>query len=508
VSRRRCTAVRVVVTTAFVTACVDCRTRHERSPLIMFRDTAQASTFLARLLSHAMSAETTSRSARSARSDGVSALAFALLATAVGTRAYAQSREPLCTTVATQRLVRGEHLWTGHGERMAAASFATAGARGERHVVIVPEISDFVSARGSQARPAAALGYGGLGGLMTGASGFAAIRLDDQMHVVDDRIFVADPVATPPENGQSVATLPVAVTLAAGVLVVARHAGDLYATVVPPSGPIAAPRRVATAPPPPERGRRGFEWLTATARADGAIALAGTFDGAVVAIRFDANGSVRGTPALWEERVGGPMELLPSPDGPIAAFLGRPVRGTGPHNEQARVQVLVALNENLRPVGQPFATGFAQFPLAMVRRGRSMLVFQWAEQQGVAIATLPIGDRRFGEQLPRLYYAQPPLEGSSAGHAATVGASNIVFDVANYTETAGGVHGHVTWLAPSGTPYIRRDVLALRLEEAFSPAVFPAVDGVVVVTGGTDETGGAIDAYHVRCDLVSLPQQP
>jgi hypothetical protein len=391
---------------------------------------------------------------------------------------------------------------------MAAASFATSGARGEHYVLIVPQTGDFVSAHASQARREEALGYNMLGGLMGGASGYAAIRLDDRMQVVDDRVFVAEPVPTPPQNGHSVATLPVAVTVASGVLVVARHAGDLYASVIPPSGPIPAATRVAAAPAPVEGAARGFEWITATARAEGAVALAGTSDGQVVAIRFDSNGAVRGTPARWEDRVGGPMEFVPSHDGPLAALLGRPVRGTGPHNEQARVQVLVSLDENLRPVGQPFATGFAQFPLAMVQRGRSMLIFQWAEQQGVAISTLPVGERHFGEQLPRLYYAQPPLEGSHAGHAATLGASNIVFDVASYLESGGGMHGHVTWLAPSGTPYIRRDVLALRLEPAFAPAVLPAADGVVVITGGTDETGGAVDAYHVRCDLVSVPQQP
>lgn len=417
--------------------------------------------------------------------------------------AHAQSREPLCVVSQTQRLLRAETLLVAQGDRIAAAPLASRGPAGEQFVVVVPEVVDALSHSAPAPRT---VSYNLLGGLVGGGSGFAVLRLDDQMHVVGDRVFVPHTARNPPVAGRSRATTPLATTLDTGVLVLERVGDDLYSTVIPATGAIPPETRVLAAPAPVEGTARGFEWFTLIARHDGAIALAGTVDGQVFSLRFDPSGHLRGNPSRWDERVGGPMQLLPTNDGPVAALLGRPVRGTGPHNEQARMQVLVALDDALRPAAQPFATGFAQFPLAMVQRGRSMMLFQWAEQQGVAISTLPIGDRRFGEQLPRLYYAQPPLDGNPVGHAATLGAGNIAYDVSLYGETQLGLHGHVTWLAPSGTPYIRRDVLALGLDAALPPVVFPASDGVVVITIGDDETGGAVDAYHVRCDLVALPQ--
>ncbi len=416
-----------------------------------------------------------------------SAIAFTL-AMSLPIVASAQTHEPLCVPVASQRLLVGDRLSAPDGERMAVQPFATTGPQGERFVMVVHENVEGLALPHAVRRHVGELGYEAMGGLGTSRPGRVYVRLNDQLHVVGEPVFVPEPVSNPPVGGHSQSTLPVAVTLPSGVLVIERIAGDVFATRVPNTGAIAAPSHIATAPSADENVPRGFDWITAVARGDGAIALAGTLDGQVVAMHFDHDGALQGTATAWSTRVGGPMQLLPS-DGPIAALLGRPVRGTGPHNEQARVQILVPLDEALRPAGDPFATGFAQFPFAAVQRGRSMYVFQWSEQQGVAIATLPIGERRLGEQLPRLYYAQPALDGANAGHTATLAAGNIVYDVAMYAESQGGLHGHVAWLAPAGAPVLRRDVLALRLNPVLPPVALPASDGVVVFTAGNDEQG-------------------
>jgi hypothetical protein len=232
--------------------------------------------------------------------------------------------------------------------------------------------------------------------------------------------------------------------------------------------------------------------------------LAGTEAGEVVAMHLDRAGALAGEPALWSHRVGGPMTLLPTHDGaPLAALLGRPVHGTGARNEQARVQVLLPLNDALAPIGEPQATGFAQFPLATVARGNDVLVFQWAEQQGVAIATMPTNGRVVHAELPRVFYARPPLEGALLGHTATLAPGNVVYDLVTYGEDQGELHGHLAWVPPSGVPIIRRDVLPLRTRLAAAPRALPAADGVSVIVSGEDETGGAIDAIHLRCDLVN-----
>ncbi|MEI8254228.1 MAG: hypothetical protein WCJ30_01000 [Deltaproteobacteria bacterium] len=423
--------------------------------------------------------------------------------------ASAQSREVSCVPVESRRILAGERVEAAAGDRMAVAPLPAAGPNGERFVLVLHEGYDGLTNPHAVRRDVAELGYEPMGGLGTTVpSGRIVVRLDEQLRTVGDPVFVQDPVATPRVDQRRAGSLPVALTTASGVLVLERLGGDLFAMRIPATGAITPPARVATAPVAVEGTQRGFEWITAVARRDGAVALAGTYDGQVVALRFDRDGTLQGAPAAWAQRVGGPMALLPTFDGPLGALLGRPVPGTGPHNEQARMQALVTLDDHLRPTGEPFATGFAQFPLAAAQRGRTLNVFQWVEQQGVAIASLPVGDRRFGEQLPRLFYAQPPLEGSALGTAATLGASNIVYNVGLYGEPQAGVHGHVLWLAPGDTQealHLRRDVLAMRTTLAVPPVVLPAGDGVVVFTAGDDETGGGVDAYHVRCDLLAAP---
>lgn len=390
---------------------------------------------------------------------------------------------------------------------MAVAPLPAAGPHGERFVLVLHERSNGLTSPHAVRRDLGEPGYEPtdiLGEVVP--SGRVIVRLDEQLRAVGSPVFVQDPSTGLSSGSQHrVGSLPIALTTASGVLVLERLGDDLFATRVSVAGTITPPARIAVAPPPVEGPQRGFAWLTAVARREGSVALAGTYDGQVIALRFDREGAVQGLPAAWTQRVGGPMVFLPTLDGPVGTLLGRPVPGTGPHNEQARVQALVSLDDRLRPTGEPFATGFAQFPLAAAQRGRTLSVFQWVDQQGVAIASLPVGDRRIGEQLPRLFYAQPPLEGSALGTAATLGASNIVYNIALYGEAQGGVHGHVLWIAPGGTQdalHLRRDVLALRTVLAAPPVILPASDGVVVFTVGEDETGGSVDAYHVRCDLL------
>lgn len=450
---------------------------------------------------------------------------------ALASPARAQTREPLCVTVEARRLLTGPWLGASGSDRLVAQPLVVPGPGGERFVVAVRDPEHTLRVGDARALPRTLdeLEYGppaatgeaaaaqhappGAPGAPPRPAGLVVLRLSPELRVVGAPEFVPDPVqpTAREREGEDTAPpgIPTGVSLASGVLVLEHIGGDVYATVVPPSGPVPAPRRVAQSPTVRSNDEhRGFVWLTATARGDGAIALAGTDQGDVMALRFDRAGALAGPPTLWTQRVGGPMELLPTgPEGPIAALLGRPVRGTGPDNEQARVQVLVTLSDALTPVGEPAGTGFAQFPLAYALRGRTVVVFQWAQQQGVAIATLPITPRRLGEQLPRLWYAQPPLEGVLLGHAAQLGRGNILYNVVAYGDpTAGGVHGHVAWVPPSGVPTIRRDVLPVRARLLAPPGLIPAADGVVAITASYDETGGAVDAFHVRCDLVALPE--
>jgi hypothetical protein len=425
--------------------------------------------------------------------------------------ATAQTREPLCVTVESRRLASGSWLGANGSDRLVARPLLTAGANGERFVVAVRDPEHTLHTAGAPRVPRGVeeLGFARPPQPSARPSGLTVIRVGADLRPVGEAVFVPDPVANARRADEETVApgIPVGVSLGAGVLVLQHVAGDVYATVVPSSGAIPAPRRVAQSPTVSSGNEQGgFVWLTATPRGDGAIALAGTEEGDVVAMRFDRTGALVGEPGLWTQRVGGPMQLLPTGDGPIAALLGRPVRGTGPENEQARVQVLVPLTEGLQPANEPVNTGFAQFPMAYTLRGRSLILFQWAQQQGVAIATLPVGDRRIGEQLPRLWYANPPLEGLNLGQDAILGPGNIVYNVVAYGDpVAGGVHGHVGWLPPSGQPTVRRDVLPVRARVVAPPQLLPAEDGVVVVMGTYDETGGAVDAYHVRCDLVTLP---
>jgi hypothetical protein len=69
------------------------------------------------------------------------------------------------------------------------------------------------------------------------------------------------------------------------------------------------------------------------------------------------------------------------------------------------------------------------------------------------------------------------------------------------------MHAYLVYFDGAGTPFPRRDVMPLRTRVIAPPALLPAEDGVVAVMANVDEMGGGIDAVHVRCDLVTLPQR-
>ena len=336
------------------------------------------------------------------------------------------------------------------------------------------------------------------------------LRVDRGLRVVGEPRFVPDPVRGERGSETYAPGIPAGATVDDGVLIVEHVAGDLYATVVAPDGTVAAPQRVAQAPLPTDGGaHRGFVWFSlAERRRDGqrgAALLAGTEDGEVTALAFDGHGARVGEPLLWSQRVGGAMQLAALPRGEPVALLERPVFGTAMDGSQAREQVLVRLSPTLEPVGEPERLGLGPYPTTAVARGDDLVIAQWAESRGLAVATLPARDGRVEVALPRLW-TTAPLEGIPLAHVAIRGAGNVLYDLMlQGDDVAGGLHAYLTWQAPAGPPFPRRDVIPWRARMITRPALLPAEDGVVVLMAAYDELGGGIDAAHVRCELVTLP---
>jgi hypothetical protein len=341
------------------------------------------------------------------------------------------------------------------------------------------------------------------------------LRVDPDLGVQGEAVFVRDPVMSPrPPDEETIAPgIPVGATVDAGVLVLEHLRGDVYATVVPPTGAVPVAARVAEAPVPlAADAHRGFVWLTLVERArEGrreALALAGTDDGSVVSLRFDGAGQRVGEPTRWSRRVGGAMTLLPVPEGarPVA-LLERPVRGTTAQGTQAREQVLVRLGDTLEPVSEPERTGLGPYPTGYATRGQTLVLTQWAEARGLALATLPVRDGSVTVELPRIY-TTTPFAGVPLGHAMVRGGT-ILYDLMLHgDDVAGALHGYLAWVPPAGAPFARREVLPLRARVLAPPALLPAEDGFIAVLAGEDETGAGVDAAHVRCELVTLPARP
>ncbi len=297
--------------------------------------------------------------------------------------AGAQSRERVCVTTEARRVLSAPFLLANGSDRIVAAPFARPSREGAAFVVAVrdPERTLRVGERRSLRRSITELELRGAATQPDALPGMVFARLNRSLGLVGEPLFVEDPTPSRREGETFPPGVPVGVTVEGGVLVIAHIAGDLYATLVAPEGPVAPMRRVAQAPPATSAGTHGFVWLTATARAvnghAGAIALGGTEDGEVVALTFDGQGERVGDPVLWQQRVGGSMQLLPLPsEADAAALLERPVRGATVTGEQAREQVLVRLTDTLEPSGDPSRLGLGPYPTAAAMRGSSLVLSQ------------------------------------------------------------------------------------------------------------------------------------
>lgn len=434
-------------------------------------------------------------------------LSLALLAPS----ALAQTREPLCATVRSQRLLSGPSLPVEGSDLVAAQAFRSLAPDGAAFVVAVrdPDETLRVGARRALPRALSELEYQSPAAPSTRGAGLVVLRLDRELQVVGEPARLADPVSSERGEETNPPGIPVAVAVDAGVLVVQHVSGDLYATLVPRDGAATSPTRVAEAPLV-VRGHRGFVWISAAPDlvdgAHGAAVLAGTEQGEVVVLRFDGAGARRGGERLWRQRVGGAMQLVALRDGAShVALLERPVRGTALDGEQARAQVLVQLSTNLEPEGDPVALGLGPYETVAVSRGERLVVGQWAESRGFAVSQLPLEGRGVRVELPRIWTTER-FDGVALGHRAVLGASGVIYDLMLHgDDVAGGLHAYATFVPPAGAPYVRRDVMPLRARVVARPALLPADDGFVAVMGVYDELGGGVDAVHVRCEMVTLP---
>jgi hypothetical protein len=396
----------------------------------------------------------------------------ALLMTASLT-GMAQAREPLCRTVETRRLHSDRSMAANLSEAVFAAPVLQRARDGATFVIVWRE-----------SRP-----------VSEGATAVHFARIDNELRRLGPvaTITVAEMAQDDGPGALSVASLP------NGTLVLFRAGVGMYASLISADGVASSPRELFSVSGEVQGLRNRVVWSSAIEREHGAIALVGALDGTVRALRFDHAGAVTAE-TTWTQRVGGVTRLLPSHRGPIAAFLERPLPGVGPHGEQPALQMLVTLDEQLLPVAVPERTGFAQFPWAAVARGTSIEVVQWT-WQGVAIGRLPVSTHRVGVESPRLWYAQPTFAGvphyASALHTSDAITYAMVVTGGAVTES------HLAWIAPSGEPTLRRNVVPVFGTVIATPALVPAQDGFVALIAHNDETGFALDAHHVRCELVT-----
>ncbi len=432
-----------------------------------------------------------------------------------GAPGLGQGREPLCVPVATRRLVSAPFLLANGSDYLVARPLSAVAPDGAAFVVALrdPERSLRIGPRRSLPRSLASLELAAPERLAETTPGLTVLRVDRDLRVVGDGAFVQDPVASVRAGETYPPGIPVGATVAEGVVVAQQIAGDVYVTLAGAAGGALTITRVAQAPPAATAaGRRGFVWITVAPRTVagrvGAALLAGTEEGEVVAVSLGADGQRVGEPVLWSQRVGGAMRLLPVPPGvDPAALLERPVRGTTPTGQQAREQVLVRLGPTLEPRGEPARVGLGPYEVASAWRGDSLVLSQWVDGRAFAVATAPLRDGAFALEAPRIW-TTTPFEGLALGHAMTLGPNGILYDLMLHgDDVAGGLHAYLTFLPPAGAPFPRRDVIPLRARVIAPPQLLPAEDGVVAVLATYDELGGGVDAVHLRCDMVTLPDR-
>jgi len=446
---------------------------------------------------------------------GIAALAALAVCTAFGAEVVAQAREPLCVPVATRRLVSAPFLLANGSDRIVAQPLPAVASDGAAFVVALrdPEHSLRIGARRALPRSLASLELASPERLPEVTPGLAVLRVDRDLRVVGDGVFVPDPVPSVRAGETYPPGIPVGATVASGVVVAQHIGGDVYVTRVGAAGEALTAVRVAQAPPAATAaGRRGFVWITLASRTvegqAGAALLAGTDEGEVVAVSLGPDGQRVGEPVLWSQRVGGAMRLLPTaPGSESAAVLERPVRGTTTTGQQAREQVLVRLGPTLEPLGEPTRLGLGPYEIAAARRGDTMVISQWVDGRGFGVVTAPLREGRLVPETPRIW-TTTPFEGIALGHAMALGPGGILYDLMLHgDDVAGGLHAYLTFLPPAGSPFPRRDVMPLRARVIAPPQLLPAEDGVVAVLATYDELGGGVDAVHLRCDMVTLPDR-
>ncbi len=402
-------------------------------------------------------------------------IAFVGLATvALSSSAAAQAREPLCRNVESRRVHSDPNRAANLGEPVFAAPMLGDSRDGARFALVWRE-----------SRP---MGQGGT------TVRFA--RLSDELRRVGatGSITVAAMAQDDGPGAVAVAALP------NGTLVLFRAGAGFYASIITADGVAASARELFSVTGEVEGRSNRVVWSSAIERGDGAVALVGAMDGSVRALRFDRAGIVA-SETVWTQRVGGRMRLLPTGNtAPIAAFLERALPGVGANGEQPALQMLLTLDERLLPIGTPERTGFAQFPWAAIARPSAVEVAQWVGQQGVAIGRMPVSARRIGVESPRLWYAQPAFSGL-AQHASSLSSSDGVTYAMIVTGGAMS-ESHLAWVPPSGEPMLRRNVVPVFGTVLGAPAMMAAEDGFVAVVAHNDEAGFALDAHHVRCEMV------
>ncbi|MDP3274894.1 MAG: hypothetical protein Q8Q09_06820 [Deltaproteobacteria bacterium] len=394
--------------------------------------------------------------------------------------AHGQAREPLCRTVETRRIFGSQLVPQDTQDALRVLPL-----RGEW-----PGQARFV-ALWREAHPAT-----------DGGTTLRMTRLDSRLQRVGEMGAWTSPALTAEQGRGALA----AVVLRDSLLVLVRAGSSIQRLIVARDGSVRA-EPLLTLPsdvPAPNATPLRIEWVDAIARGDGAIAMLGLTSGEVRAYRFDAAGAVSAE-TTWTQRVGGVMRLLPTSATQSAlAMLERTLPGQGADGETPAVQMLVTLDEQLLPVGVPERTGYAHFPWSVVARsGGALEVHQWVRSQGVAIGRVTVSARRAALEAPRLWFAQPPFEGRAVASASIVGRGGVAYG-AVVTERAGGsLESQLAWVAPSGEPMLRRSVVPLSGRLLMLPALAAAEDGYVMFAGAEDETGFGIDAFHVRCDMVT-----
>jgi hypothetical protein len=392
--------------------------------------------------------------------------------------ARAQQREPFCRTVETRRLSAHSAPAQNLAEPVLARPLLSP-SRGAARFIVVWREGRTSNNGGSVAR---------------------YLRIDETMARVGERGQLT--------VGEGRTFVPMAIAaLAEGTLVLGAADESAWAIMIPADGAAPLARTLFTAPQEESASapRNRVTWATAIERGDGAVALFGLLDGAVRAYRFDRTGNHRnaGSEATWSQRVGGSMHLLPTgANGPVAALLRRPLPGVGPSGEEPAVQMLVTLDERLLPVGVPERTGFAQFPFSAVSRGSSVEIAQWFQSNGVAIGRFAVSARRVALDNPRLWYAQPPFAGIAEYAAGLAAEGGVSYALTINTYGGSRPESHLAWIPPSGEPMLRRNVVPVFGTVLGSPAMLPAEDGFVTLVAHNDEAGFALDAHHVRCELV------